>query len=343
MRKRKLPTGVVAHGNGFRAWVYDPRVAKKDWSKTFSTVEEAERHAKEMRRIIKNAHVLGKNVGDAWSLVVRDIRATAKSPETEKHYRAHRAAVYAEFPPTTLLYDLRWDRITDWIQRRLLEVSRNTVNHQASLLRRMSRLAIEAGWMHHDPFARVKIPKLVKGHRRLLTEQECSELARRTAEHSPLYAHILATISCTGLRVSEIARMTVADVDLASLCIHVTGKVGIRVVPVATELAPVLETYVRGKDRNDLVFGMTANAITHGIRRIRKKIGADERMHPHNFRHAFATALLRHGTDLRTIQILLGHCSLKTTEGYLHTDLSAGRDAVSRLRMLPPLERENPL
>jgi site-specific recombinase XerD len=126
--------------------------------------------------------------------------------------------------------------------------------------------------------------------------------------------------SC-GLRSAEAVGLDLADVDFEQELVHVHGKGGKdRVVPLGEEAALWLARYLR-EARTELARG-AEDALFLSVRGRRLDTSALRRLlpHPHRLRHAFATHLLEGGADLRTIQELLGHSSLSTTQVYSHVD-----------------------
>ena len=124
-----------------------------------------------------------------------------------------------------------------------------------------------------------------------------------------------------GLRSQEAVDLDLADVDFEQELVHVRGKGGKeRVVPLGEEAAYVVASYVRDA-RPELARG-AENALFLSARGRRLNTSTLRRLlpHPHRLRHAFATHLLEGGADLRTIQELLGHSSLSTTQMYSHVD-----------------------
>jgi site-specific recombinase XerD len=124
-----------------------------------------------------------------------------------------------------------------------------------------------------------------------------------------------------GLRSQEAVDLDLADVDFEQEAVHVRGKGGKeRVVPLGEEAALLVARYVR-ESRPELARG-AENALFLSARGRRLDTSTLRRLlpHPHRLRHAFATHLLEGGADLRTIQELLGHSSLSTTQMYSHVD-----------------------
>jgi site-specific recombinase XerD len=124
-----------------------------------------------------------------------------------------------------------------------------------------------------------------------------------------------------GLRSQEAVDLDLADVDFEQELVHVRGKGGKeRVVPLGEHAALLVARYVR--DGRPELARAAENALFLSVRGRRLDTSTLRRLlpHPHRLRHAFATHLLEGGADLRTIQELLGHSSLSTTQMYSHVD-----------------------
>jgi len=132
---------------------------------------------------------------------------------------------------------------------------------------------------------------------------------------------LLELVYSAGLRSREAVDLDLADVDFEQEAVHVRGKGGKeRVVPLGEEAAHWLARYLR-EARPELVRG-AQNALFVSVRGARLDTSTLRRIapHPHRLRHAFATHLVEGGADLRTVQELLGHSSLSTTQIYAHVD-----------------------
>ncbi len=133
---------------------------------------------------------------------------------------------------------------------------------------------------------------------------------------------LVELVYSAGLRSSEAVKLDLGDVDFEQELVHVrSGKGGKdRVVPLGEEAAHLVGSYLR-RARPSLVHG-AQDALFVSARGRRLDTSTLRRLvpHPHRLRHAFATHLLEGGADLRTIQELLGHASLSTTERYSHVD-----------------------
>ena len=157
-------------------------------------------------------------------------------------------------------------------------------------------------------------PKLAEVEAILATVEGDGALAVRNA------AILELTYSC-GLRTAEVVGLRLADVDFEQEAVHVLGKGGKeRIVPLGERAAHAVATYLRdarpslARGANDTLFlSVRGRALdTSVLRRLMRN--------PHRLRHAYATHLLEGGADLRTIQELLGHASLSTTQVYSHVD-----------------------
>ena len=146
---------------------------------------------------------------------------------------------------------------------------------------------------------------------------------------------IIETLYGSGLRVSELVELTMSNVFFKENIIRVTGKGDKqRLVPLGSYSKKYIQIYVdeirqlqniNPQDNDVLFLNRNGGKITRAmiftiVRNTAKKAGIKKKISPHTFRHSFATHLLENGADLRSIQILLGHESITTTEIYTHLD-----------------------
>jgi integrase/recombinase XerD len=147
---------------------------------------------------------------------------------------------------------------------------------------------------------------------------------------------ILAVLYGCGLRVSEAAALAVDDIDFRAGFVRVRGKGNKeRLVPFGTMTQQALRRYLDNPARRDADTGardhvflsqkrgpLTRMGIWLIVRRHALSAGLGDRIHPHTFRHSFATHLVEGGADLRSVQMMLGHQSVSTTQIYTHLDRS---------------------
>lgn len=177
------------------------------------------------------------------------------------------------------------------------------------------------------------------------------EVARILAAPQHLKSRaVLMTIYAAGLRRSEVAHLRVHDIDSARMTITVHQGKGQkdRVVMLSPALLETLRQYWRHCKPKEWLFPgdnpgqpISGNDVFMIFRNAVRHAGITKKVCPHSLRHSFATHLLEAGTNLRTIQILLGHRSLKTTSRYLHVSQQHMRETVSPLDSLP-LNKEVP-
>jgi site-specific recombinase XerD len=187
-----------------------------------------------------------------------------------------------------------------------------------------------------------------------LTEDEAQAILRvpdrRTLQGKRDYA-ILLLLLTTGLRKAEICNLKVADLKTYrnQAVIDVIGKgKKFRRIPLKAETLLAIKDYLKadgsGVDPNPSLFDtlgkhgpyaqrcLTPKALDCLIRSVAKKALIHKRIHPHVMRHTFATTLLDKGNDLRTVQALMGHSHIRTTEAYLHSTDDRKVEAIQSLQ-----------
>ncbi len=193
---------------------------------------------------------------------------------------------------------------------------------------------LRLGVVREDPTALVQRPRMRRALPRTLAESEVEALLfapdTETAQGLRDRA-MLELMYGAGLRVSELTGLTLAQINLRQGALRVVGKGGKdRVLPIGEEASDWLERYLAqarpmltgGRVREPLFLtrrgtGVSRQLFWQGLKRLAVAAGIDAaRVTPHGLRHAFATHLLNHGADLRSLQMLLGHASLSTTQIY---------------------------
>nr|WP_326717928.1 tyrosine recombinase XerC [Vagococcus sp. B2T-5] len=217
------------------------------------------------------------------------------------------------------------------------EYSRNTISRKISSLRSFYQFLVKNDILGENPFTYID---LKRGQQRLPTffyEKEMESLFAQTNGHKPLdYRNkaLLELLYGTGIRVSECANIKLTDLDTTHDILLVKGKGGKeRYVPFGSFAANSLREYMTSsrsvlmanyqKQHDYLFINHYADPITpRGIQYILKKLIENSSLttglHPHKLRHTFATHLLNNGADMRTVQELLGHASLSSTQIYTH-------------------------
>ena len=162
----------------------------------------------------------------------------------------------------------------------------------------------------------------------ILSEEEVARLIECAS--TSYHRVILMTLYGTGLRREELCRLKVTDVDSQRMVIHVRrGKGGRdRDVPLSPRLLDILRAYWNWKKPKTYLFPgyyaarqnkpISSHTVWYAVSEAARRAGIRKKVSPHLLRHSWATHLLERGTDLKTIQVLLGHVDLEATTIYLH-------------------------
>ena len=238
------------------------------------------------------------------------------------------------------LQDARKPHLQDYLSTCVLRGdSPRTAARRCAALRRFYRHLLLEGTIQEDPTASLAGPRLGRKLPHFLSESEVEALlqAPSLARAEGLRDKaMLETLYATGLRVTELVDLPVSGLNLRQATVLVRGKGGKeRLVPMGDEAMHWVQRYMAearptllGRHRADALFvtrrkePMTRQAFWYLIKRYAVQAGITKPLSPHSLRHAFATHLLNHGADLRTVQLLLGHAQLSTTQIYTHIALS---------------------
>ena len=217
------------------------------------------------------------------------------------------------------------------------KLSWTTLNQSVCALRFLYRVTLGKDWLiQHIPYARTEKPLPV-----VLSTSETEALFSRIENIKHLA--MLLTAYSGGLRVSEVANLEIGDIDSARMIIHVRRGKGRkdRIVPLSPVLLAILREHCRvshprkylfvGEDPAQPISTATIAAV---CRKAGQRAGIQKRVTPHTLRHTFATHHLELGTDVRTLQMMMGHTSLKTTSRYLHISTERIRKTKTPLDLL---------
>jgi integrase/recombinase XerD len=260
--------------------------------------------------------------------------AARRSPRTVDAYRRDLAALgsYLGKPVSSATVE-ELERYT--AQMRADGLASTTIARRTAAARSFYRHQQLLGARGDNPAAAVKLPRRPRPLPKTLSPGEAERLvdAAKGTKPRDLRDHALVELLYgAGLRVSEAVGLDRSGVDLEDRFVRVTGKGGKeRVVPVGRPAAEALRRYLsRGRPyldrrhRPELFLNAQGGPLTRAgafliLRRLAAKAGLDPtRIHPHILRHSFATHLLEGGADLRSVQEMLGHADLSTTELYTH-------------------------
>ena len=215
-----------------------------------------------------------------------------------------------------------------------------TLGRKVACVRSFYRHLRREGLIAHDPTAELRGPRKTQRLPRVLTRQEVAKLMGEPKGTEPRALRdraLLEILYACGLRVSEAIGLELADVDLEERMLRARGKGSKeRLVPIGRQAASALRAYcVRGRPAllgaraesrlfvNHRGSPLSRQGLYKIVQRHARGAGLEARMSPHTLRHSFATHLLAGGCDLRSLQEMLGHADLATTQ--LYTQLSAER------------------
>jgi integrase/recombinase XerD len=231
------------------------------------------------------------------------------------------------------------DNLVDFLAglyRQKLE-SRTVARHLVTL-RNFFRFAQVQELISSDPSLNLESPKIRRSLPGYLRLEEVERLLVQPDDKTPLGLRdraMLDVLYSTGLRVSELINLRVMDLDTAVGCVRCIGKGDKeRIVPIGKKALALVERYLRdarpkliGKGRQALATTLFINRRGSPLSRVGvwkilsaygRKAGLRISLTPHMLRHSFATHLLERGADLRSVQLMLGHSDISTTQIYTH-------------------------
>jgi len=228
------------------------------------------------------------------------------------------------------------------------DYAKTTIARRLASLRSFFRFGQREGWTKANPAKPLRNPRKSRSLPHFLSADDVERLLNspQSADHAGLRDKaMLEVLYSAGLRVSELAGLNSGDLDLASGTVRVRGKGRReRISPVGSFAIKALEAWLRvrqvsprekqGAEAPVFVNKFGRRLTTRGVARMLEKhlkvAGLDPRTTPHTLRHSFATHLLDRGADIRSVQELLGHKSLVTTQIYTHVSTAGLRAAYER-------------
>jgi len=227
------------------------------------------------------------------------------------------------------------------------DLSSRTIARHLSAVRTLFHFLLSEGLIASDPTEHLTSPKQWTTIPKFLNRDQVDKLvdAPDSAKASGIRDHAMVELLyATGIRVSELIHLRTSSLDLAKGLIRVTGKgKKQRIVPIHAESAKTIQNYMDGARLTLLDPGsspylfvtarggpMTRQAFWASLTLNGKKAGIFHNLSPHVLRHTFATHVLEGGADLRSVQTMLGHSDLSTTEIYTHVVRSRLRDTLDQ-------------
>lgn len=216
------------------------------------------------------------------------------------------------------------------------KLARKSVARKISSMRSFYKFLLREKMVQTNPFAQVIMPKMEKRLPEFFYEEELVQLFSSCNKDTPTGQRdfaLLELLYATGMRVSECCNLRLKDVDLfiGTVLVHGKGRKD-RYIPFGSFAQEAVDFYINNgrklllgkKHTHDSLFvnfrgePLTTNGVRHILDRLINQSSLNGSIHPHKLRHSFATHLLNNGADMRSVQELLGHAFLSSTQIYSH-------------------------
>ena len=228
-----------------------------------------------------------------------------------------------------------------------------TMARKIATLRSFFKWADRRGIAASNPMTLIRTPRQGKRLPKAITIEQVEQLLAAPSDTDVLGRRdraMLETLYSTGIRVSELIGLNFDELDIANECLRVRGKgKKERVVPLGSHAIDAIRRYMElvqadaryaaywaeGSRIKPLFLNkhggrLSSRSVRRKLDKYLKQVGLDPTISPHTLRHSFATHLLDNGADLRSVQELLGHQSLSTTQVYTHLTTQRMQDAYNR-------------
>lgn len=214
------------------------------------------------------------------------------------------------------------------------KMSEKSIARNISCLKSFYKFLLIEKEIKYNPMDEIDVPKVRKSLPKALTEEDINALLEIPLIDDFSYRNkaMLELLYATGMRVSELINLTLLDIDLDSATVRTLGKGSKeRIIPIGDYALKFLYIYIHEyrnkllkRELNNYLFlnnhgkKMTRQGFFKMIKKRAQEAGINKDLSPHTLRHSFATHLLNHGADLRSIQELLGHSDIGTTQIYTY-------------------------
>ncbi|MGM0441376.1 MAG: site-specific tyrosine recombinase/integron integrase [Elusimicrobiota bacterium] len=272
-------------------------------------------------------------------VVENDINSFMEYIKREKNYsentlRAYRTDIknFVEFlkkENITTFKNVDHFSLREYLSQLRENLSRSTMNRKLSSIKSLFNFLLKNDIVFSDPTRKITSGKNREIYPEVLTKKEMATLLNSVCGKGKLKIRnraILEFLYSTGCRVAELVNLNMSDIDLLGGTAKVTGKGDReRIVPLGSKAVKHVHRYigVRSTGPQAVFITKSGNRLSaRSVRRIVKKsaamAGINKNIGPHTLRHSFATHMLEEGCNLRTVQELLGHRRLQTTQRYTH-------------------------
>lgn len=249
----------------------------------------------------------------------------------------------------------KMDEVTD-IDGELLEeyvkcleqsgLSAATISRNIASIKAFGHYLVEEGIWSRDVSADLKAPKVEKKVPGIMSMDQVVRMLEQPSGNNPKEIRdraMLELLYATGIRVSELIGLSVHDVDMQSNCILCKDRGKERIIPFGSKARNALLTYfqssrnilVRGREEEVLFVNCSGKPMSRQgfwklIKYYAKEAGIDEDITPHTLRHSFAAHLVENGADLKSVQEMLGHSDISTTQIYMNINQNRIREVYAK-------------
>ena len=234
-------------------------------------------------------------------------------------------------------FNCKSETIKNYLYKSFSDKKSRSQARSISAIKSFFNYLIFEGYIKESPISNIEAPKQEKKLPVVLTEDEIKNLINSidlNHDFGQRNKTIIEILYGTGIRVSELVNLKLSNIFFKENIIKVIGKGNKeRFVPLGEIASDEMKIYINDRNQlkidsksSDILFlnrygrRLTRSMIFKIISDASKRIGLDKKISPHTLRHSFATHLIKNGADLRTIQLILGHESITTTEIYTHLD-----------------------
>ena len=275
--------------------------------------------------------------------MVEELQRRNYSPSTIRGYilAVQQFAEYFGKPPDRL--GATQVQRFQWYLLQERKLAPGTVEMRISALRFFFKKMLKRRDIHFDDLPFPKTPRRLPT---VFSREEVRCMIDRTT--NLMHRTVMMVLYGTGVRRTELSLLKVADIDSQRMVVHIRQGKGARDrdIPLSPKLLEALREYWRWKKPRFYLFPSTAGhrgeeapmsdkVVWWAVKEAARRAGITRKVGPHTFRHSFATELLEAGTDLRTIQLLMGHARLEDTTLYLHLSRRHLKMTVNPLDQLP--------
>ena len=235
-------------------------------------------------------------------------------------------------------FNCKSETIKNYLYKSFSDKKSRSQARSISAIKSFFNYLIFEGYINESPISNIEAPKQEKKLPVVLTEDEIKNLINSidlNHNFGQRNKTIIEILYGTGIRVSELVNLKLSNIFFKEKIIKVIGKGNKeRFVPLGEVASKEIKIYINNRNElkidsksSDILFlnrygrGLTRSMIFKIISDASKRIGLDKKISPHTLRHSFATHLIKNGADLRSIQLILGHESITTTEIYTHLDV----------------------